>query len=967
MSGEIPVDPMQKVDEERKEPLEVPVPEDLGKIKILPEGELSEEEQQLKDKLEACVERLVSGAPDAKSTLETLRMEIQTSTSSLTAVPKPLKHLRTHAKALNGCFQKTFFGKGDAELQRTFADVLAVLAMASVEETRDCLRYKLLGNKADLASWGHEFVRALAGDVSGESQDLAETLPATTEEDGMVEIDQAQVAEPVVFPPKATMEELDEMINIIFPFQVDRNLESEAIDMLFDCDRLPRIVEKVHKANFDRVALYLVRLADYTTDAEETETVLRTAFEVYMKENEFFDALRVALRFGSKEWVHQVFDTAREVASRPNATKRMKLVRKQCAALMGAHRAFWYQNDADADLERIVSNVRASDMYRRLARELNVEEAKTPEDVYKSHLSETGAVRREAAQVESARQNLASTFVNGFVNCGFIKDSLVAVEGNPFIYKNKDHGMISATASLGLILLWDVDEGMSQIDKFLYSTNVHVKAGALLALGIVGSGVRDDCEPALGMLPGHLDSKCSPDERNCASLGLGLAYAGNPKPDIFDALSPVIQDTTQYETSCIAALSLGFSFCGTGDSDASLTLAEHLMGIADADLDKSCTRFLVLGLALVFLGKQDGADAIQEILSTIAHPIHTFAKTLVAACAYAGSGNVLQVQNFLLACAGGGKAKDDAAAATSVAAAPAAALGGANSQVDAPDAAQQDRNEVARQNIHQSAAVIGIALVTMGESIGRGMADRTFQHLLQYGDVAVRRSVPLALALAYTSNPDFNVVDILSRLTHDADVETACCAILALGICGSGTNNSRIAGLLRLLATFYAKDPSPLFVVRIAQGLLHAGKGLVTLAPYHTDRSLMLQPSICGLLTVLIASLDMKSSFLGRLHYLLFALAPAIRPRMVYCVDENLNPVNGVQVRIGVSVDTVGLAGKPKTITGFQTHNSPALMSVGERSEFAEPEKWICAARVLESIVFVEKVSEVDDGEIKKD
>jgi 26S proteasome regulatory subunit N1 len=32
-----------------------------------------------------------------------------------------------------------------------------------------------------------------------------------------------------------------------------------------------------------------------------------------------------------------------------------------------------------------------------------------------------------------------------------------------WLHKNKDHGMMSAAASLGLILLWDVDEGLSQV------------------------------------------------------------------------------------------------------------------------------------------------------------------------------------------------------------------------------------------------------------------------------------------------------------------------------------------------------------------------------------------------------------------------------------------------------------------------------------------------------------------------
>lgn len=44
--------------------------------------------------------------------------------------------------------------------------------------------------------------------------------------------------------------------------------------------------------------------------------------------------------------------------------------------------------------------------------------------------------------VDSARANLAGTFVNAFVNAGFGNDPLMvgAEEGNAWIYKNKDHG-----------------------------------------------------------------------------------------------------------------------------------------------------------------------------------------------------------------------------------------------------------------------------------------------------------------------------------------------------------------------------------------------------------------------------------------------------------------------------------------------------------------------------------------------
>ena len=81
-----------------------------------------------------------------------------------------------------------------------------------------------------------------------------------------------------------------------------------------------------------------------------------------------------------------------------------------------------------------------------------------------------------STNVDSARHNLASTFVNAFVNAGFGKDKLMtASEDGNWIYKNKDAGMMSAAASLGMVLLWDVESGLSQLDKFLYSQEEYIK------------------------------------------------------------------------------------------------------------------------------------------------------------------------------------------------------------------------------------------------------------------------------------------------------------------------------------------------------------------------------------------------------------------------------------------------------------------------------------------------------------
>lgn len=46
-----------------------------------------------------------------------------------------------------------------------------------------------------------------------------------------------------------------------------------------------------------------------------------------------------------------------------------------------------------------------------------------------------------------------------------------------------------------MILLWDVDSGLAQLDKYFHSTDTHVIAGALLGVGIVNCNVQNECDP----------------------------------------------------------------------------------------------------------------------------------------------------------------------------------------------------------------------------------------------------------------------------------------------------------------------------------------------------------------------------------------------------------------------------------------------------------------------------------------
>ena len=634
--------------------------------------------------------------------------------------------------------------------------------------------------------------------------------------------------------------------------------------------------------------------------------MLETAYGLYKKQGQLFDALRVALRMSNTEVIPELIESCGDDV----------ILKKQLCILLGRHRVY-YEIEDDDDLNALIGNEYLSEQFLKLAQDLDVMDPKTPEDIYKSHLAETGGFSRRrdtgGASVDSARANLASTFVNAFVNCGFGTDKLMTPD-DEWLYKNKDHGMMAATASLGSILLWNVDEGLTQIDKFLYSSEDYVKAGAALAVGILSCGVRNDADPAIALLTEHMEGdthilKCA------AATGLGIAYAGTAREDVLELLTPVIEQAssdgnTMMQVS-LAGLALGLVYCGKCDDMVGGTIVQRLMEATDEELNHSHARYLCLGLGLLFLNQQEKADAMIEALRTIEHKIAKYAVVLLETCAYAGSGNVLKVQEMMHHCA-------------------------------------QHLTEDAE---HQMAAVIGLGLITMGEDVGAEMTLRTFDHLLHYCELPVKRAVPLALAVLHISNPDFSVVDQLSRLTHDPDGEISQNAILGLGLVSAGTNNSRVAGLLRQLSEFYSKEAGHVFCVRIAQGLLHMGKGLIGLNPFHSDRMLLQGPALGGILVLLHSCLDLKNTILDKSHFLLYYLTCAMNPRMLVTVKEDME-WHPVTVRVGQAIETVGQAGKPKKITGFQTHQTPVLLGANVRAELGTDEV-LAVPSVLEGLVIV--------------
>ncbi|GAV08369.1 hypothetical protein RvY_18076 [Ramazzottius varieornatus] len=884
---------------------------DADKKKLEKENELSEEDLKLQTELNMLVERLSQGRPELqKPAIESLRNMIRSSTTSMTSVPKPLKFLRPHYQTIIDVFDKM----PDNDTKKTAASVLSVMAM-TMSSTRESIKYKILATEEDIGAWGHEYVRHLAGEVTqewnDETRDITDNKRAAT---------------------------LASLARQIVKYFMEHNAEPEGCDLLMEMDQLALLPEFVDAHSYNKVCLYLISCVPYVADPEDSN-LLKTAISLYHKNNQYTEAVRLAIRLNDMKIINDLFTSCPD-----------RSVKKQIAFIL-AHSQVYLDLDESSDgydeLMEIMSNSHLNTNHLALARELDIAEPKNPEDVYKTHLEQHRSIYTGGSGLDTAKQNLASAFVNGFLNCGFGTDKMFAEDANKWIYKNKEHGMLSATASLGLILLWDVEGGLTQIDKFLYSQDEYIKSGSLLACGIVNARIRNECDPARALLSEHLINK-SNIIRTGAVVGLSLAYAGTNRADIIEVLLPVLDDEqSSLEVRCLAAVSLGLIAVGSCNAEIAEAILHCLLARSTLELKDPMAKLMALALGLLHLGQQERVETIRATLQALEDPFKSLAVIFLDGCAYAGTGNVLKIQQFLHVCSEHSEQikKEETDDKKS----------GDKKDEAAEKEKEKKKEEAQDRGMQQAAAALGIAMIAMGEDIGNEMSLRSFGHLLRYGDPLLRRAVPLALGLLSVSNPKLNVMDTLSKFSHDNDSEVASNSVFSMGLIGAGTNNARLATMLRNLAVYHTKDANSLFMVRIAQGLLHMGKGTHSLSPQYSDRFLVSRASLAGLLIVLTSCLDIKSTILGKHHYLLYYLVPAIQSRMLVCFDEDLKPITA-SVRVGTAVDIVGQAGRPKAITGFQTHTTPVLLNYGERAELATDD-YVPLTSVLEGFVVLRKRS----------
>ncbi len=173
----------------------------------------------------------------------------------------------------------------------------------------------------------------------------------------------------------------------------------------------------------------MVNLLTYPEDQQ----FLRTAHDIYKQYKKLTQAMVIAIRLNDIDLIHADFDSTTD-----------KALKRQLAFLV-ARQQIWLDRpgdtEEDPEIADCLNNSKLPDHFKALARELNILDPKSTEDIYKSHLESSRVAG--LTNVDSARHNLASAFVNAFTNAGFGNDKMMLVDGerSSWVWKTKDEGM----------------------------------------------------------------------------------------------------------------------------------------------------------------------------------------------------------------------------------------------------------------------------------------------------------------------------------------------------------------------------------------------------------------------------------------------------------------------------------------------------------------------------------------------
>lgn len=119
------------------------------------------------------------------------------------------------------------------------------------------MKYCLQGDKSRIIEWGHEYLRALAGEIGQEYNKRVEE--------------------------SKDFDDLMQLVDVIAPQFMKHNEEPEAVDLLMEVEALDKLTTFTTVSNYERVCLYLLSCAQYAADPEEMMKAYQNVYRIYLQ------------------------------------------------------------------------------------------------------------------------------------------------------------------------------------------------------------------------------------------------------------------------------------------------------------------------------------------------------------------------------------------------------------------------------------------------------------------------------------------------------------------------------------------------------------------------------------------------------------------------------------------------------------------------------------------------------------
>ncbi|KAE9408198.1 26S proteasome regulatory complex, non-ATPase subcomplex, Rpn2/Psmd1 subunit [Gymnopus androsaceus JB14] len=396
---------------------------------------------------------------------------------------------------------------------------------------------------------------------------------------------------------------------------------------------------------------------------------------------------------------------------------------------------------------------------------------------------------KDSLEPRSSIYHTALTLQNAFMHSGTTSD-LFLRENLEWLGLASNWSKFSATAGLGVIHKGYYEQGMTILGPYLPQNGhestipgaAYSEGGALYALGLINAGCGTEVS---GYLREALRTAQGEVVQHGAALGLGIAAMGSKNLETFEDLKNIL-----FMDSAVAGEASGYAMGLIMLGTAAEEPVREMLSYARETQHEKIIRGLAIGIAFVFYGRQEEANATVKELLAETDPILRYGGVYTLALAYAGTSNNDAVRQLL-------------------------------------HIAVSDVSDDVRR-----AAVTSLAFLLFKNP---SQVPRIVQLLSESYNPHVRCGATLALGIACAGTGMQDAIEILEPMTKDSVDFVRQGAFIALGMIlleqseASSPSLASTRSLYSKIVSDKHEDPMAKFGAALGQGLIDAGGRNVTI------------------------------------------------------------------------------------------------------------------------------------------